>query len=83
MPFVDTAFVQPCKPTSYGGYPAAAATRIARAHVLVETSDAKSPPSNTYGSEEGVYSPGGAGDGHVRRSASPSAASTSYSHMSM
>ena len=35
--------------------------------VLVETSDAKKPPTSTLGSTSGVYSPGGSGDGHVPR----------------
>ncbi len=35
--------------------------------VLVETSDRKSPPESSLGSSDGVYSPGGKGDGHVPR----------------
>ena len=35
--------------------------------MLIETSDSKSPPASTYGSEEGVYKPNSAADGHVPR----------------
>ena len=68
----DKAFVKACTPNSYGGYPAAKTASypdgaVRSYTVLVETSDSKSPPPHTYGSEEGVYAPGKGGDGHVPR----------------
>ena len=68
----DTAFVKPCTPHSYGGYAAAKTASYPDAAIrsftiLIETSDAKSPPANTYGGPDGVYGVGGAADGHVPR----------------
>ena len=59
----DTAFVRPCNPRTYGGYPPARSSAYpdgaARAFtVLVETSDAKGPHPSTYGGEAGVYGVG-------------------------
>ena len=68
----DTAFVKPCTPRTYGGYPAAKTSAypegaVRAFTVLVETSDSKHPPAQTYGGEEGVYAPDSAADGHVPR----------------
>ena len=68
----DTAYVKPCTPRSYGGYPASRSSSYpdaaARAYtVLVETSDVKGPPARTFGGEDGVYAPGSSTDGHVPR----------------
>jgi hypothetical protein len=61
----------PCKPTSFGGYPAERTEytddQLRIINVLVETSDNKSPPATMFGDSRGLLKPDGEGNGHVSR----------------
>lgn len=60
-----------CRPTTHGGY-AAAKTKYGKAthrcpNFLIETSDAKRPPTNQLGGDEDILHGGSPSDGHVPR----------------
>eukprot|EP00590_Aulacoseira_subarctica_P005026 CAMPEP_0172432904 /NCGR_PEP_ID=MMETSP1064-20121228/65515_1 /TAXON_ID=202472 /ORGANISM="Aulacoseira subarctica , Strain CCAP 1002/5" /LENGTH=707 /DNA_ID=CAMNT_0013180519 /DNA_START=21 /DNA_END=2144 /DNA_ORIENTATION=+ len=67
----DKSHTRPCDPKTYNGYTQDRTIyedgTLRTFNMLVETSDSKEPPIEELGSNEDLFSPDGAGNGHVSR----------------